>query len=211
MNPVVLFSLIIFCISVQVWLGLIALSTLVPLNNALSGVVWPEWQYMVRPERDALFFHCFVGMALAGQAIGICMFREKVNQPSFVKKTTPFFITEVIWTALMLNASFKIIVYPDRLGLAREALIFLMIGAFVSKLFWQQLKGVVQDSYQRMVNWPLDYRADVLACLGIMVLLYVPDTRSVLARMFMGDYFRHFDSFLAPAWAYYKGAVLNVG
>ena len=165
---------------------------------------------MVRPERDALFFHCFVGMALAGQAIGIWMFREKFNQPSFVKKTTPFFITEVIWTALMLNASFKIIVYPDRLGLAREALIFLMIGAFVSKLFWQQLKGVVQDSYQRMVNWPLDYRADVLACLGIMVLLYVPDTRSVLARMFMGDYFRHFDSFLAPAWAYYKGAVLNV-
>ena len=46
--------------------------------------------------------------------------------------------------------------------------------------------------------------------LGFIVLLYIPDTKAVLARMFFGDHFHHFDSFLAPAWAYTKGAVLNV-
>ena len=36
MNPVVLFSLIIFCVTVQVWLVLIALSGLIPPANTLN-------------------------------------------------------------------------------------------------------------------------------------------------------------------------------
>ena len=42
------------------------------------------------------------------------------------------------------------------------------------------------------------------------MLLYIPDTKAVLARMFFGDQLHHFDSFLAPAWAFTKAAVLNV-
>ena len=42
------------------------------------------------------------------------------------------------------------------------------------------------------------------------MLLFIPDPKAVLARMFFGDQFHHFDSFMAPAWAYTKGAVLNV-
>jgi len=210
MNPVVLFSLIIFCVTVQVWLVLIALSSLIPLTNTLSTVVWPEWQYMVRPERDALLYHCFVGLALSAQAVGIWSVRHKLNQPSFVKTAMPFLAAELIWTALMLNASFKIIVYSDRPWLARDAFMFLSAGALAGKVFWPELKDGAGRFYRKMVSWPLGFKADVLACIGLILLLYVPDAKAVLARMFFGDHFRHFDSFLAPAWAYTKGAVLNV-
>lgn len=135
MNPVVLFSLIIFCVTVQVWLSLIALSSVIPMANPLSTVVWPEWQYMVRPERDALLFHCFVGIALSAQAIGIWLVRHKLNQPAFVKTFLPFLAAELAWTAMMLNAGFKMITYHDRPWLARDAFIFLWAGALASKIF----------------------------------------------------------------------------
>ncbi len=210
MNPVALFSLITFCITVQVWLVLIALSAVIGQANALSTVVWPEWQYFIRPERDALLYHCFVGLALSAQAIGIWLVRHKLNQPSFVKLVMPFLATELVWTALMLNASFKMIVYQDRPWLARDAFIFLSAGALLSKIFWQEAQGLAKRFYQKMLSWPYVFKADVLVCVGLMVLLYVPDSKVVLARMFFGDHFHHFDSFLAPAWAYSKGAVLNV-
>ncbi len=210
MNPIVLFSLIIFCATVQVWLVLIALSALIPLSNALSAVVWPEWQYMVRPERDALLYHCFVALALTAQAIGIWSVRHKLNQPSFLKAIVPFLTAELVWTALMLNASFKMVVYQDRPGLARDAFIFLSAGALISKLYWPELKGRVGRFYQEILSWPFGFKADLLACAGLIVLLYVPDTKAVLARMFFGDQLHHFDSFMAPAWAFSKGAVLNV-
>ena len=101
MNPVVIFSLIIFCVTVQVWLVLIAWSGVIPPANALSAVVWPEWQYIVRPERDALLYHCFVGLALSAQAVGIWTVRHKLNQPSFVKAAMPFLAVELAWTAMM--------------------------------------------------------------------------------------------------------------
>ena len=50
-----------------------------------------------------------------------------------------------------------------------------------------------------------------LVCLGLLILLYVPDTKAVLARMFFGEQFHHFDGcYLAPAWAFAHGSVLNV-
>ncbi len=210
MNPVVLFSLIIFCVTVQVWLVLIALSGAIPPADTLSAMVWPEWQYLVFAKRDALLFHCFVGLALSAQAIGIWSVRHKLNRPSFVKAIMPFLASEVVWTSLMLNASFKMIVYHDRPGLARDAFIFISAGALASKVFWPEIKDWGGRLYQRMVSWPWGFKADVLACAGLILLLYVPDTKAVLARMFFGDHFRHFDSFLAPAWGFTKGAVLNV-
>ena len=157
MNPVVLFSLIIFCGTVQVWLVLVALSGVMPQANVLGTVVWPEWQYMVRPERDALLFHCFVGIALSAQAIGIWLVRHKLNHPSFIKTAMPFLTMELVWTALMLNAGFKIIVYHDRPWLARDAFIFLSAGALASKVFWPELKGWGQRFYQKLMSWSFGY------------------------------------------------------
>jgi hypothetical protein len=210
MNLIVLFSLIIFCGTVQVWLVLVFGSGTMPPANALSTVVWPEWQYMVRPERDALLYHGFVAMALSAQAIGIWLIRRQLNESSFIKTLIPFLVTEMVWTGLMLNASFKMIVYHDSPWLARDAFIFLSVGALLSKIFWPELKGLAGGFYQRTGAWSFDIKADVVACAGLVVLLYVPDTEAVLARMFFGDHFHHFDSFMAPAWAYTKGATLNV-
>ncbi len=210
MNPVIPFSLVIFCVTVQVWLVLIALSGVIPLTDAVSTAVWPEWQYFVRPERDALLFHCFVGLALLAQAIGIWSMRHQLNQASFTKTVMPFLAAEMVWTALMLNAAFKVIVYHDRPWLAQDAFIFLSAGALASKVFWPELKSWAECFYQKITTCSFGIKADVAACLGLVVLLYVPDDRAVLARMFFGNNFQHFDSFTAPAWAFTKGAVLNV-
>ncbi len=210
MNPVLIFSLIIFCVTVQVWLVLIAWSGVIPQANTLTAVVWPEWQYFVRPERDALLYHCFVGLALSAQAVGIWTVRHKLNQPSFVKAVLPFLVVELAWTAMMANAGFKIIVYHDSQGLAQHALIFLSVGALASKVFWPELKEWGYRFYQKMLSVQFGFKAEVLACAGLIALLFIPDPQAVLARMFFGDQWHHFDSFMAPAWAYTKGAVLNV-
>lgn len=210
MYPVVLFSSIIFCVTAQLWLILAALSGLIPSVNTLHTIVMPEWLGEVRPDWDALLFHCFVGIALLAQAVGIWSQRYKLVQPSFVRSLLPFLTMELVWTALMLNASFKIIVYHDRPWLARNAFIAVSLAAIMSKVFWPELKQGVEDFSSRIFSRPLGIKADVLACLGIVVLLYIPDTQAVLARMFFGDQCHHFDSFLAPAWGYAKGAVLNV-
>jgi len=210
MNPVVLFSLIIFCVTVQAWLMLIALTASMPMTNALSTIVCPEWQHAVLLKRDPLFFHCFVGMALSAQAIGIWWVRDKINQPSFMKSVKPFLAAEVVWTALMLNASFKIIVYHDRPWLAQDAFLFIAAGAVLSKIFWMELRLLGRRVYPRIISYQFFWQADALVVLGLIVLLYVPDTKAVLARMFLGDQFHHFDSYLAPAWSYHKGAILNV-
>jgi len=210
MNPVVLFSLIIFCGTVQVWLMLIAWSAVVPQPNVLINVVWPEWQYFVHPERDALLYHAFVAIALLAQALGIWLVRRKIYQATFLKAIKPFLAMELVWTALMLNASFKIIVYHDHPLLAQEALIVLAIGALLSKIFWPELQRWYSVFYKRILLMSFDIKADIVVCLSIILILYVPDSKAVLARMFLGDHFHHFDSFLAPAWGYHKGAVLNV-
>ena len=210
MNPTVLFSLIIFCITVQMWLVLIAFSAAIPHANALSTVVWPEWQYFALPERDAFFYHFFVGLALLAQAGGIWLVRHKLNQVSFVKTLVPFLTMEMVWTALMLNAGFKAVVYHDNPTLAKDVFIVLAAVALMSKVFWPELKHWAGCFYQKIMAWPLDSRADAIAWVGLIVLLYIPDTKAVLAWIFLGDQWHHFDSFMAPAWGYTKGAVLNV-
>ncbi len=206
----ILFSLIIFCVTIQWWLALVAISAFFPPANALSQVVWPEWQHMVRPERDSFFYHFVVGFALVAQAIGVWFARHRMSDPLFGRQLLPFLGVELVWTILMLNASFKIIVYSHSPWLARYALAVLFIGSLLTKIFWPEIKQGAIALYGRVMSYVPNRRTDVLACLGLVLLLYVPDTSAVLARMWMGDYLRHFDSFMAPAWGYTKGAILNV-
>ena len=210
MRPVLLFSLIIQCVTVQVWLVMVAISRSIPQANALSAVVWPEWQYAVRPERDALLFHAYVFLALSAQAIGIWSVRRQLNQPAFIKTMISFLAAELIWTALMMNACFKAIVYPHSPWLAESAFIILAVGALLSKIFWAEIRMHILPFFQRSLTVSFGLRADLLVCVCIILLLYIPDTKAVLARMFFGDQSHHFDSFLAPTWAYSKGCVLNV-
>jgi hypothetical protein len=211
MAPVVIFSFIIFCATAQVWMVLVALSGLVPPTNALSAVVWPEWQYVVRPERDALLFHCFVFLALMAQAAGIWSYRRKIIQPSFVRGVLPYFTAELLWTALMLCASFNIIVYDQRPWLAKGVFVALALGAMLSKIFWPEFKIWGEQFISKMLAWPFGVKANILAGAGLVLLLYVPDAKAVLARMFLGDQLHHFDtSYMAPAWAFTHGCVLNV-
>ena len=107
MVPVGIFSTIIFCVTVQLWLVLVKLISYIPLGNILSNVVLPEGQFQIRPERDAFLFHLFVGMVLLAQAIGIWCARKKLEDPLFARNISPFLIVELIWTALLLNAYFK--------------------------------------------------------------------------------------------------------
>jgi len=192
---VAIFSSIIFCISVQLWLMLNAIPGFrTPLEA--SYPVWPQWPYLM--------------LVFCAQAIGIWTIKDHLTNRSFFKKLLPFFVVELLWTVLLINAAFKILVFHQQSGLAYRAFIVLSMGALISKIFWPELKQRILEFWAKVGGWQLDLRFDLFACLGLVALLYVPDTQVVLARMFLGDQFHHFDSFVAPAWGFAKGAVLNM-
>ena len=41
--------------------------------------VFPEWQFMFRPEREALYYHVFAGTAFALQALAVFLLRRQLS------------------------------------------------------------------------------------------------------------------------------------
>jgi len=204
---------IAFALSIQVWLISIFVLQNFPPTNVLTQSVFPEWWHFVKPERDAWHFHIFVFVALGLTAVMVWRLRCKLADGLFMHKARVFLAMEVIWTFLLLSAAFKTIVYAQRPQLA-TFLFWTIAGlSVVSKIFFKPWSDFTQRAYRygHSSSSLLRRLAETIFPVFVVLILYVPDAKGVMARDFLGEQFHHFDSaVMSPGWAYVSGCVLNV-
>ena len=205
--------LIAFALSIQVWLiSIFALQHFPPINK-LTHSVFPEWWYMVNPERDAFHFHVFIFAALGLTAAIFWWLGRKLADARLMTNARWFLVLEIIWSFLLLSAAFKMIVYAERPQLATDLFWVMAVLSVVCKIFFIELRGFLAAAYHylhsassRLVHW-----VDIIFPALLVLVFYVPDAQGVMARDFMGEQFHHWDSaVMAPGWAYLSGGVLNV-
>ncbi len=205
--------LIAFALSIQAWLISIFALQYLPLKDTLSQTVFPEWRYFVRPERDALHFHIFVFVALGLTAMVLWKMRLKLADALLMQKARVFLVLEMIWTFLLLSAAFKMIVYAQRPQLAARVFWVIAAVSVAGKIFIKPLSVFLHRAYQYLhsPSSRLAYLAEISFPVLLVLVLYVPDARGVMARDFLGEQYHHWDSaVMAPGWAYLSGSVLNV-
>ncbi len=167
----------------------------------------------IRPEREILFYHVFVGTTLlAAFAMHHIMRRYHIQQ------IAPWFKTGIIVLMLGLGVQgffvFKFCTGHD----AIYRLLFLAALALtvMALIFLKEVHEFKEWCWKHKENFPLwinQYQV-VIDCgvvIGIFLCLLTPDLNRVLARAFVVDNFYHFDgAFMASTFGYLSGLTLNV-
>ncbi len=205
--------LIAFALSIQIWLISIFALQPFPPPDTLSGIVFPEWQDLVKPERDALHFHIFIFVALGLTAMIFWRLRRSLADPSLIQKAKLFLGLEIIWTFLLLSAAFKTIVYPKSPQLAACLFWVIAVIGLAGKIFFKPFSIFLQQAY-RYLHTPSTFLVrwvEIAFPIFLVSILYIPDAHGVMARDFMGEQYHHWDSaVMSPGWAYLSGCALNV-
>ncbi len=205
---IILWSIIAVAISVQLLVFLAYIFSFIPLQESpLLQTFFARHQALVKPEREAFFYHIFLLTAVALQGAGLWFLRRRLAEAKLTTALGPFAIVECLWTIFIVFAVFKIFVYGNPPW--ARGLLYLGLGAAVlSKVFWAELS----QGFKQWVNIPISTRlADIIVPAFIAIVLFIPDITGLLAKMFVTDHFHHFDTMLtSPAWAYLKGGVLDV-
>lgn len=191
-----------------------ALSFMRPISS-ISTVVLPEWQYLLKPEWEMVEFRWVIIIAVMVQAYLIYRFKSRINDHQLKSFLSKVMITEVLLTALILSACFKMIIYATYPQLASFALSILLILSVIHKIIPRQVHAhvsqwgawvVAPTHIIRLQRW----FTIAMPCL-IVGILYVPNITGAMARFFIGEQFHHNDSFIfGPAWAYVSGCRLNI-
>lgn len=185
-----------------------------PVSSPLSAQVFPEWQHLLRPEREMFFYHIFLAALIVLQAAAFGFFRKKLADLRFIQQLKTFAFFEGVLVSLLLTASFKIIIYDHQPELASRAFEVLLILAVATKIFW----GFVRHTMAMLYAFLTDERnrevfkrmADIAFPIFMIAVIFIPNPEAVVARMFIGEQFHHNDSFVfGPAWAYLSGCVLD--
>lgn len=183
--------------------------------SALAAAVYPEWAYLVRPERETFLFRAFVVMCVLFQGVFMFILCARPDGKNSRLQDGVYAGFEFVLTALLLCAAYKMVIYDARSQLAEAAIRVLLGVAVLAKIFWtgigewfRRLYGLIEiGEYARLI------RSFAFWFLGAMlvVFMYMPDLEAVAARMFIGEQYHHFDSFIAaPGWAHRMGRLLNM-
>jgi hypothetical protein len=99
----------------------------------------------------------------------------------------------------MVSALFKIIVYDNSPKLAQWSLVTLIVISSVSKIFYPEIKKLLEFSYRwvNTITWAPYANAWWVAIIVLMI--YMPDIERVAAMIYMGEYFHHLDAFIMSA------------
>ena len=107
-------------------------------------------------------------MALLAQAIGICSATASIKQTFFCQNADAFFSRRIVWTALMLNAGFKTIVYHDTVrGWPAMLLFFFRLGHCSVKYFGRN-SNAGATFLSENVTVTFGFKADVLGVPGLI-------------------------------------------
>ncbi len=160
----------------------------------INGLLIPEAVRRMAPKWDLLIYPVFITAALVSGKIIFRFYRKPVN-PWFV-------IFEGTVTFLMVSAVFKILVYFNSPQLAQWSLTALIAVSLLGKIFYPELNRSAAFINQRLnvITWAPYTDAWWIAV--IVLLIYMPDCKRVIAMIFMGDWFHHLDFLLmSVGWA----------
>ncbi len=185
-----------------------------PLTVDPQGTFFPEWLYLLKPERELLFFRIFVASTLGLQALGFYIFKKFLNDVSFSFGLLRYALLTGIVLLFELNDIYKIFsgVKQNALGFPFYAALSIAMGL---RLFWFKIDHVLKkflDSLnEERHTFFISKAADILMPIVILLIIYIPDTVGALATIFDTDWLAHLDAFvMSPGWAFLKGCVLYV-
>lgn len=202
-------------ISIQLVMVLLWLSRYFPNVPDAAAFTFPE--AAARAGHTGASFWVVI-FSLAGIAVhGFCvvLMRARLGDQGMIRGLKSFLLIESILTALLLSAFFKVIVYDDRPILATWIFWALTALTALNKIFWPEIKTIFVKSdalIRRLAKakyFPPIFAAVFAAFTALLI--YVPNPEGALARIFIGEQFHHWDSFvMGPGMAYSTGSVLNV-
>lgn len=170
-----------------------------PLSPTVLPII-SESLVNVRPKWDLTVYAIFIATAI-GAYVSACFFcKEQLKTPRWWRSCLSYLSAEAIVSFLLISAMFKTIIYDNSPMLASRAMWGMLIAAVLIKVFWVELV----DFKSRIKLRPLPM--DAIAFALIALLIYMPDLDRVLALMFIGEQFHHFDFFvMSPGWGALKG------
>ena len=208
---VMVLSGIIFLISIQFVLIVAYVLHCIPLTSVLPRTVYPEWQFLIRPEREAFLFQMFVALSLVAQWIVFKLAGDRLSQQQWFKKLIPYAVFQAIAVVLLLSAAFKMTVFSERSLFAQYAFVVLTVVIFAIQMFWAESLRFGNRLLMYVINIRTQPWMSLAFVALIFLVIYIPDGNAALARMFFGEQFHHIDTFfMAPAWGWSKGSILNV-
>lgn len=194
-------------VAVQLTAALAFILSFMPAQSPLSSMVLPEWQSLLRPEWEIVIYRFFIITAILTMIACIFIFNKIVNARRFV-------IMELLLTAVLLGAAFKMIVYSTAPMLARNVFVGALVLAVLLKACWPWINGTLDALKSFLLS---SDNAVFLGRIGafvmpiiIFLIIDVPNIPGAVARFFIGEQFHHNDSFIyGPGWAYVSGARLD--
>lgn len=199
--------------ALQALMALAVVGSFIPSTSNLAGDIYPEFQALLIPEQETLYYRFFVLMAIAF-SITIYAFMRKKGISIVLPAVRRLALIEFFYTLLLAAAAFKVLAYPMRAWPAEAFLIGGLGGAVLLKILhplmvrkwpaWRErCTAAVEDRFVKGA-------AFVSGCVLIGMLIYIPDIEGLVARMYAGEQFHHNDSFImGPVWALEKGLILD--
>jgi len=174
-----------------------------------------EWQGLFRPKQDIWFFLVFMISAVSILLVSLKVFSKRLDQPELTHSLLAYLALESLWTGLLLCAWWKLIIYDNFPQLATIAFRVLLVLGILNKIFWPELCRIARSCwlFALDVRHILVFRrlVDVLFLVFIVLAIYLPDPQAALAKMFVGEQYDHFNSFImAPGWVSVSGNLLYV-
>jgi hypothetical protein len=177
-------------------------------------VALPETWAHFRPEHEMLLFRFWILATLGILGIMVLIFSQRLLSMSLIDKLKNFLIVEGAITFVIFGSLFKMAVYENPI-FAQRILVVSLVLAIVNKICWCKLGRWYAWCWHKIMTVKISPRSsrwiDVIVPAGLMLLLYIPNREAMIANLYVIDRFYHWDSFImAPAWAFLKGAILNV-
>ncbi len=215
LNILILSSLAILTASQAVIL-LAAVLARVPCPSVLFSTILPEWQDAVRPKWDIWLYILFIAISVGYFVVSWIRFASRISDEATCKALCRHLAVEGVLTFLMASAAFKLVIYDNSPWLAQWSLYVLSAIAIAYKIFGQELhwlsKKAMEQVNKFLHKFPTSPWINALCLLIIVLVIYLPDTKSVVAFMFIGECVHHFDFFImSPGWASLHGHLPYVG
>jgi len=208
------------------WIGV--LSILIAIETVFAGTcfsiffplhapqavvqdLFTTYQHIIFPKRDVLFLRIFI---LVGIGSSIALFRYFLHKStakySFLKYFTLLQAMVVMAEAFFLF-KFALYHYPLwQIGFYVALGVSLLIKIFIPEI----IKYLKAFNERLKIEKPIDNLAVWLTVSGMILiplLIWIPDVKGAVARMFCGEQFHHMDWLLmAAGWVHLSGNVIGV-
>ncbi len=201
--------------STRLSITLALLLSFFPAEASLKGEVYPEWQWIIRPEWETILYRGWVLAAIVIASGFVLGFRKELNDSKATAILWPWFLAEALMLVLAFACGFQYWASPFNNALARQALIIVLGLSWGVSLAWVagglkplSIMALLQDWME--ASWLKKLVLPAMVAM-IVVFLFIPRPDAVAARCWIGEQNHHNDSFImAPAVALELGAQLNM-